>query len=209
MATPARLRSFSWLAGLINESQPHCGDVRVVAIDGRGAAGKSTFAARLHTALSATTPSTVVLHTDDFASWDTFFGWWPRFEEQVLTPWAHGEPAQYRRYDWEAREFGPQEQCPPPSVLILEGVGSCRSAAADQLSSLIWVQTDQATRRLRAEARDGAELREFWQLWIEAEDKHFSQDPTAGRADITVDGNPEVVPQDPERDFVINSGSTP
>ncbi len=204
MATPARLRSFSWLAGLINESHPRCGDVRVVAIDGRGAASKSTFAARLRNALSATTPSTVVLHTDDFASWDTFFGWWPRFEEQVLTPWAHGRAAQYRRYDWEAREFGPQEQCPPPSVLILEGVGSGRSAAADRLSSLIWVQTDQVTRRRRAEARDGAELREFWRLWIDAEDEHFRQDPTVERADITVDGNPEVVLDDPDRYFLLD-----
>ncbi|MBA0045080.1 aminodeoxychorismate synthase [Mycobacteroides sp. LB1] len=202
MATPAQQRSFSWLAKLINESEPRCGDVRVVAIDGQGAAGKSTFAARLRTALSATTPSTVVLHTDDFASWDTLFGWWPRLEDQVLTPWAHGEQARYRRYDWETREFGPWERCSPPSVLILEGVGSGRLAAASRLSSLIWVQTDQATRRRRAEARDGEQLREFWQLWIDAEEQHFRQDPTAGRADITVDGDPAVALDDPEHYFL-------
>lgn len=204
MATPAPLRSFSWLAGLINESEPRCGNVRVVAIDGRGAAGKSTFAARLHTAWSATTPSTMVLHTDDFASWDAFFGWWPRFKEQVLTPWSRGDQALYRRYDWETREFGPWDRCPPPSVLILEGVGSGRSAAANHLSSLIWVHTDQATRRHRAAARDGEELREFWRLWIAAEEEHFRQDPTAERADITVDGNPAVALDDPDRYFLLS-----
>lgn len=209
MTTPDQQRSFSWLAELINRSEPRCGNVRVVAIDGGGAAGKSTFAARLHTALSATTPSTAVLHTDDFASWDTFFGWWPRLEEQVLAPWARGEQARYRRYDWAAREFGPWECSPPPSVLILEGVGSGRAAAADHLSTLIWVQTDQPTRRRRAEDRDGQQLREFWQLWIAAEEAHFRSDDTAGRADILVNGDPVVSPQDPERDFVIASDRTP
>lgn len=150
MTTADQQRSFSWLAGLINDSEPRCGNVRVVAIDGRGAAGKSTFAARLHSALTETASPTAVLHTDDFASWDTFFGWWPRLEEQVLAPWARGEEARYRRYDWQTREFGPWESLPPPSVLILEGVGSGRTAGADRLSMLIWVQTDEPTRRLRA-----------------------------------------------------------
>ncbi|OHT88162.1 uridine kinase family protein [Mycobacteroides saopaulense] len=206
MAASDQQRSFSWLAELINASAPRCGDVRVVAVDGRGAAGKSTFAARLHTALSATTPSTVVLHTDDFASWETFFGWWPRLEEQVLAPWARGEQARYRRYDWQTRTFGPWERRAPPSVLILEGVGSGRSAAADRLSSLIWVQTDQPTRRQRAESRDGEQLREFWRLWIDAEEEHFRRDPTAERADLVVDGdsdNRTVVPDDPERYFSL------
>jgi hypothetical protein len=203
MATPAPLRSFAWLATIISESEPHCGDVRVVAIDGRGAAGKSTFAARLHAAVSATTPSTALLHTDDFASWETFFGWWPRFEEQILAPWAHGNLARYQRYDWTTREFGPPEQCAPPSVLILEGVGSGRAAADRWLSSLIWVQTGQLTRRRRAEVRDGEELREFWRLWLNEEEAHFRRDPTAVRADLIVDGDPAVPPDDPDRDFLL------
>ncbi|MUM19991.1 aminodeoxychorismate synthase [Mycobacterium sp. CBMA271] len=210
MATPSQQRSFSWLAGLVTESEPRCGDVRVVAVDGRGAAGKSTFAARLHSALAATTPSApsaMVLHTDDFASWDTFFGWWPRFEEQILAPWARGEQSRYRRYDWQTRTFGPWEHCAPPAVLILEGVGSGRCAAAGLLSTLIWVQTDQVTRRRRAELRDGAALREFWRLWIDAEEQHFRHDPTADRADITVDGDPDnrtVLVDDPDRYFLLS-----
>lgn len=207
MTTADQQRSFSWLAGLINDSEPRCGNVRVVAIDGRGAAGKSTFAARLHSALTETSSPTAVLHTDDFASWDTFFGWWPRLEEQVLAPWARGEEARYRRYDWQTREFGPWEPLSPPSVLILEGVGSGRTAGGDQLSMLIWVQTDQPTRRLRARIRDGAQLSEFWQLWIDAEEAHFRLDPTAGRADIVVDGDPAVAPQHPERDFMVRAAT--
>ncbi|OAT66228.1 aminodeoxychorismate synthase [Mycobacteroides immunogenum] len=209
MVTPDQQRSFSWLAGLIDNSEPRCGKVRVVAIDGRGAAGKSTFAGRLHTALTGSVSSALVLHTDDFASWDTFFGWWPRLEEQVLAPWARGKDARYRRYNWETREFGPWEHQPPPAVLLLEGVGAGRATGADLLSMLIWVQTEQPTRRRRAEARDGEELREFWQLWVDAEEAHFRLDPTAGRADIVVDGDPAVVPRDPERDFMIARSSAP
>jgi len=54
---------------------------RIVAIDGPGGAGKSTLAARVAGALDAQ-----VVRTDDFASWDEPFEWWPRLIKQVLAP---------------------------------------------------------------------------------------------------------------------------
>lgn len=61
--------------------------VRLVAIDGPGGAGKSVFAARLARAFAGLQEVTV-LHTDDFASWETPAGWWPRLE-----PYAEAPPA--------------------------------------------------------------------------------------------------------------------
>ena len=44
---------------------------RVIAVDGRGAAGKST----LTQALAAALPRATVVHTDDIAWHEPFFGW--------------------------------------------------------------------------------------------------------------------------------------
>lgn len=64
---------------------------RIVAIDGRGGAGKSTLAARLSELLGGAP----VVHTDDFASWDNPIDWWPELLAQVLEPLARGDAASF------------------------------------------------------------------------------------------------------------------
>lgn len=49
------------------------GPVRLVAVDGPGGAGKSTFADRL----AAAAGGAPIIHTDDFASADNPIDWWP------------------------------------------------------------------------------------------------------------------------------------
>ena len=58
------------------------GGVRLVAVDGYGGAGKSTFATRLAAALGGA----VVVHTDDFATGEPGVEWWPRLEREVIVP---------------------------------------------------------------------------------------------------------------------------
>ena len=64
------------------------GGVRLVAVDGYGGAGKSTFAARLAAALGGA----AVVHTDDFATGEPGVEWWPRLEREVIVPLSAGEP---------------------------------------------------------------------------------------------------------------------
>ena len=92
--------------------------VRLVAVDGRGAAGKSTFAARLAAALGGAP----VVHTDDFASPDKA-PWWPRLEEQVLRPLAAGCPGRYQRYDWQRRELAEWHDVPVGTVVLVITAG--------------------------------------------------------------------------------------
>jgi len=64
-------------------------EVRLVAIDGPGGSGKTTFAAQL--ALAAN--DAPILHTDDFASAADPINWWPRLLEQVVLPMSDGRPS--------------------------------------------------------------------------------------------------------------------
>jgi energy-coupling factor transporter ATP-binding protein EcfA2 len=78
-------RSPNSISSLLALRLPKAGNTKLVAVDGHGGAGKSTFAELLAQALN-----TEVVHTDDFASWDNPKHWLPNLIERVLQPVAAG-----------------------------------------------------------------------------------------------------------------------
>ncbi len=172
--------------------------VRLVAIDGPGGAGKSTFAARLATALG----DAPVVHTDDFASHDEPIQWWPLLEDGVLRPLAAGRPARFRPYNWHSRRRTGWVEIPPAPVVVIEGVSSARAAARGRLTYSVWLQTSRVERLRRGLERDGPELAGFWADWMAEEDAFYAADPTVDVVDLVVDGHPRL-PHDPEREFVV------
>jgi len=172
--------------------------VRLVAVDGPGGAGKSTYAARLAAALGGVP----VVHTDDFASHDEPLHWWPLLEEGVLRPLTAGRPARYRPYDWNSRRRSAWVELPPSPVVLVEGVSSARAAARDRLTYSVWLQTERAERLRRGLERDGPEMAGFWAGWMAEEDAFYAVDPTVDAVDLVVDGDPQQ-PHDPDREFVV------
>lgn len=158
--------------------------VRLVAIDGPGGSGKTTFAAKLSAAAGGAT----VVHTDDFASASNPIDWWPRLLEQVIIPLAEGRPAQYQRYDWETDEMAEWHTVEPAPIVIIEGVSAGRKEWAEHLSFAIWIDTPRQVRLDRGLARGGANTVEQWREWMAAEDEHYARDPTRERADLVVAG---------------------
>jgi uridine kinase len=186
------------LAAQIMSVPPSCGPVRLVAIDGPGGAGKSTFADRLGNALGGVQ----IIHTDDFASWDVPIEWFPRLLAQVIGPLSAGRPGRYQRYDWVRRDLPEWHDVPPEPVVLIEGVGSARIALADRLAFAVWVETPAQLRLARGIDRDGEGLRAFWHSWIAAENAHYGVDLTRERANLIVDGAP-TLPHDAESEFVV------
>jgi hypothetical protein len=125
------------------------GGVRLVAVDGYGGAGKSTFAARLAAALDGA----AVVHTDDFATGEPGVEWWPRLQQEVIVPLSAGATARYRRWDWEAKRLAEWHTVEPMPAVVIEGVSSARRAAAGQLAYAIWVDAPGELRLERGEAR--------------------------------------------------------
>jgi hypothetical protein len=177
------------------------GGTRIVGIDGPAGSGKSTFAARLLRHLPAATLVTV----DDFVSWVDPYGWWPRFTAQVLEPLSRGRDARYQARDWVGDEFGdalgPWKTAAWAPVIVVEGAGCARQAAAPYLAYAIWVQAPDDLRLARGLDRDGEDHRELWVRWMAAERDFYAADGTRGRADLRVDAAP-TFPHDPEREFV-------
>ncbi|MGF1343514.1 uridine kinase family protein [Streptomyces flavovirens] len=166
---------------------PSTGPVRLIAVDGHAGSGKTTFAARLATALGGAP----VLHLDDLATHEELFAWTDRLRDQVLVPLSRGEPARYAPYDWTARCFGPPRTLPPAPVVLIEGVGAGRAALRPYLAALLWIELDRTRSWERGRLRDGPGLTEFWDGWTVAEERHFARDPSYPCADVVIRQVPE------------------
>lgn len=153
-------------------AEPRCGTVRVVAVDGGAAAGKSTLAGRLAAAL----PGSAVLHLDDLLDgWSGQFDYADRLRGEVLEPLAGGRPARYRRYDWQAGRFGAPVELAVPRHLVVEGV-SALWGCAPYWSVGVFLDVPRGTRERRWAERDGP-VQPEWTAWLDAEDRFFAEHP--------------------------------
>jgi uridine kinase len=201
---------FADLAEAIAGAPARLGPVRAVAVDGPAGSGKTTFAARLATALRDRSTTVAEVHVDDLLEgWDGLAGFWPRLESGVLAPLRRGEPGRYRPYDWARHEFADASRpVPVPDVLLVEGVGSGRLESRPDLTLLVWVEAPEPLRLSRGVARDGPAVRDEWVRWMASERAHFAENDTRTHADLRVDGASSV-PHDPLREFVgVISGWT-
>lgn len=164
-------------AALLSRPAP----VRLVAVDGPGGAGKGTFAARL----ARSAAGAVIVHTDDFASWDEPLGWWPRLLEQVIDPLVAGHEGRFQRFDWsEGRlvEWVTVERAP---IVISEGVSSGRKGWSHHLAYTVFVDAPEPSRLRRGLDRDGDHMVDHWRSWMASEEDHFTDDHP------TVEHNPK------------------
>jgi uridine kinase len=175
------------LAARLRGLAPSLGPVRLIGVDGHAGSGKSTFAGHLAAALGGVP----VLHLDDIASHEQLFEWTDRLMAQVIHPLARGENASYTPYDWRARGFGAPRPLPAAPVVLVEGVGAGRRALRPHLAMLLWMELPREESWTRGRLRDGAEQREFWEGWVEAERAHFAADPSRPHADLLVLQKPE------------------
>ena len=171
-------------ASLVARIRQRPGPVRLVAIDGPGGSGKSTFAARL----AAAADGAPVVHTDDFASAENPINWWPRLLTEVIEPLVGGQLVRYQRYDWPTESLAEWHAVIPSPIVIIEGVSAARREWARHLSFIIWIETPREVRLHRAVERDGEQALDDWEIWMGEEDAHFARDPTRKRADVIVDG---------------------
>jgi uridine kinase len=144
----------------LTDNGPGC----VVAIDGHGGAGKSTFAKRLAERVQELGVTCTMIHSDDFyasvpererASWDAQTGYersydWQRLRDQVLVPLRDGQVGRSHLHDWDHdRLSGETTEYVPATVIIVEGCYSARPELRDVIDVFVYVEADDAERRRR------------------------------------------------------------
>lgn len=168
---------------------------KVIAIDGGGGSGKSTFAEMLAHNVS----NAFVIKIDDFykGPWDyrldhtnyevnPLFDW-DRFYREVLKPIQKGNPITYHVYDWKKHTTDEVRSVPSDATVIIEGGFSLQRAYADIYDFKIWVQAGVNIRLDRALKRDGEHMRALWvEDWIPVEKSYVDTQNPAARADLVV-----------------------
>jgi hypothetical protein len=127
--------------------------IRIVGVDGRSGAGKSFLAGQLSHLLAAP-----VIEIDDFVSWNCFAGWWPRFDDRVLSPLLAGRDATFQARDWKdwyGSSLGGWKTRRWSPTVILEGVTCTRRETIGRVAYAIWVDAPAELRLARGLARDG------------------------------------------------------
>ena len=170
------------------------GRPRVIAVDGRGAAGKST----LTQALAAALPRATVVHTDDIAWHEPFFGWGHLLAE-LLTAVHGGRGAALRPPAWDAYDRPGRIEVPGDAATVLvEGTGSSPRECASLIDLTIWVQSDFTVAERRGIDRDIAlgvngdpeQTIDFWHEWMNHELAYFADQRPWERAGLVVGGTP-------------------
>jgi hypothetical protein len=173
----------------------------IVAVDGRGASGKTTLAERIRAAV----PGAQVVHTDDIAWAHSRFGWDDLMISGVLEPLHRGELVHYRPPAWERHgRAGHVDVSPQAPLVIIEGVGASRRELSHLIDIAVWVQSDWLEAERRGLIRDGgdAEALEGWRAWEAEELPFLAADRPWERANVIVAGTPPI-DHDPVREVAV------
>lgn len=196
------MESLSNLVSLVTHGRPlPTGRPWIVAVDGRGAGGKTTLAEQLR----ALTPGAEVVHTDDIAWWHSRFGWDDLMTAGVLEPLHRGESVHYQPPAWAPRDrTGHIDVAADAPLVVIEGVGASRRELVPLIDAAIWVQSDFVEAERRGIIRDGGgdDVTRNWHEWMAEELPFLAADKPWERADVIVGGSNQIE-HDPEVEVVI------
>lgn len=163
------------------ESLPPSPSPRVICIDGRSAAGKTTLAAALGKELSAD-----VVHMDDFflpADLRTTERFsepggnvhYERFASEVLSCIRKESPFAYRRFDCHAMKFTGERVIASREWRIVEGAYAMHPRFGEYAAIKLFVDISPEEQMRRIVSRNGiAQAETFKNRWIPLEEKYFS-----------------------------------
>jgi hypothetical protein len=207
-ATGWRVELLSDVLQRLRDASPGvAGRPRLIAVDGRGGAGKSTLVERLR----AIVPASGVVHTDDVAWNHAFFDWGGVLVENILRPLQRGEGVEFRPPAWIEHDR-PGAICIPAGVDVVwvEGTGIIREELARWIDASIWIQGDLDEQERRLVARDGnsaAQQRHIAE-WLAEELPLLLREQPWQKATIVVSGTTQL-DHDPDAEVVVASPTAP
>jgi hypothetical protein len=149
----------------------------VVLIDGGAGAGKSTLARRLGKHWPGPGGVQVVSLDELYPGWGGL-----ATASQAVPDLIRGTG--FTTWDWLRNAPGANRAMDPAVALIVEGCGALTPASRSLAGLAVWIELDEATRRDRALARDGAGFAAHWEEWAAQEAAHWHADRPWELADL-------------------------
>lgn len=165
----------------------------IIAIDGRCAAGKTTFARKMGILLQC--PVIQMDHfflqrhqrTEDRLAEPGGNVDRERFQDEVVNPLVAGETFSYRIFDCRKMELGEWVEVESAPVVIVEGAYSCHPAFQRYWDLKIFLDIDSEEQIRRIQKRNGEEkLSMFRKRWIPMEEAYFSAFNIKENSDIVL-----------------------
>lgn len=156
-------------------------ECKIIAIDGRCAAGKTTLAKILSENVNCD-----VIHIDDFylpfekrtkermaqSGGNIDF---ERLISEVLTPIKNGEPYIYSKYSCQNGTFSVGQSVNPQKITVVEGSYSCHPCVFSFYNLHFFLDIDKKTQKERVLRRNKDNADAFFSKWIPMEEKYFSE----------------------------------
>ena len=165
----------------------------VVAIAGRGGAGKSTLAHQL----AMRVIDSAVVPLDDFLVKESLLA--PRVEEhfdlsrverEVLLSFTQGLAFNYRRLDWDSGTLVPIDGIIDSTLIVLEGICAFESPLEPYVDLKVWVDTPAEIATGRGRERDaGTENEAHWDAWERHDTDFLARCQPDRRADVVISGS--------------------
>ncbi len=161
----------------------------VIAVDGFGGSGKSTFAEKM----SEYMPNIGRVCIDHFYQPISPEGenefHWERFEKEVIDRLKNGEEICYAPYDWKEKKFHDEIFIEKDQSVIIEGVYVSQEKYREVYDAIIWISTPDQMRLERGIKRDGEVVRAMWEnVWLPYTQKYMNEHRPDEAADIIIDG---------------------
>ena len=178
---------------VLRELEKLSDEVKIIAIDGRCASGKSTLAEQL-----AMLTGAGVIHMDDFflpkelrteerlseAGGNVHY---ERFEKEILPSIKSGKAFFYRCFDCGRMDWGENREIPAGSIRIVEGAYSCHPRLGSYMDIKVFCDVEEQEQKSRISLRNGkASLVTFQNKWIPMEEQYFTAYAVRENADIVI-----------------------
>lgn len=148
---------------------------RLVLIDGRSGAGKTTLADLL-TRRRPDAALQVLALDAVYPGWDGMAAGVEAVLQGVLEPFARGAAGRWLRWDWSRDQPAEEHVIDADRPLIVEGSGILTPQTARLADVRVWLRSPADARKARALARDGESYRPHWERWAAQEERHLAAD---------------------------------
>ena len=200
------------LVDLARNAEPRLGTTRLMLIDGRAGAGKSTLANRLAVSLGGTASSGAgtfnpdaplaasapvqILHADDmYEGWAGPATMVDILLDRVLVPLASGRDGGFEMWDWAADARSHTIAVAARPWLIVEGVGVGLPQARELAVLTVFVDAPWEVRLQRGIERDHLAYADVVERWtgFEAQEREMHErNGTREAADFVLDGTAAI-----------------
>ncbi|MGV8895964.1 MAG: ATP-binding protein [Rhodoglobus sp.] len=153
-----------------------------VLIDGRSGSGKTELAR----ALADGWPGSQLVKLDDL------YPGWDGLDEGSRVVCSILTTLRWRAWDWSAGAPGAWHQLDASAPIIIEGVGAISRTSRPLVDVAVWVELDDATRKVRALERDGDAYAPYWDRWAAQEELFISRENPRRLSTLRVDGTDTI-----------------